>query len=147
MASSDSELNSWNLWIYSCTFCRIPWTGDRPDASSLLTGDSTTQKDADTHTSKLRVGFEPTIPVFERSKTVRALGRAAIGTGGLDNVLHKCPSCRHLQTNHECVMQCSPTVGGSHLNSRWIVLSLQLLILPKPKKKKNYYITTILHSQ
>jgi hypothetical protein len=28
-----------------------------------------------------RVGFEPTIPVFERLKTVRTLDRAAIGTG------------------------------------------------------------------
>jgi hypothetical protein len=29
----------------------------------------------------LQARFEPTIPVFERLKTVRALGRAAIGTG------------------------------------------------------------------
>jgi hypothetical protein len=28
-----------------------------------------------------RAGFEPTIPVFGRSKTVHALDRAAIGTG------------------------------------------------------------------
>jgi hypothetical protein len=28
-----------------------------------------------------RVGFEPTIPVFERPKTVRALDRSAIGNG------------------------------------------------------------------
>jgi hypothetical protein len=28
------------------------------------------------------VGFEPTIPVFERAKTVHALDRAAIVTGG-----------------------------------------------------------------
>jgi hypothetical protein len=28
-----------------------------------------------------RVGFEPTIPVFERSKTVHALDRAAIVLG------------------------------------------------------------------
>jgi hypothetical protein len=28
-----------------------------------------------------RVGFEPTIPVFERTKTVHALDRAAIVTG------------------------------------------------------------------
>jgi hypothetical protein len=29
--------------------------------------------------------FEPTIPVFERQKTVRALDRAAIGTGDMIN--------------------------------------------------------------
>jgi len=33
------------------------------------------------HTSMLRVGFKPMIPVFERPNTVRALDRAAIGTG------------------------------------------------------------------
>jgi hypothetical protein len=32
-------------------------------------------------TSMLRVGFEPTIPVFERAKTVHALHRAAAGIG------------------------------------------------------------------
>jgi hypothetical protein len=30
-----------------------------------------------------RVGFEPTIPVFEQSKTVRALECAAIGNGSV----------------------------------------------------------------
>jgi len=33
------------------------------------------------HTLMLRAGFEPTIPVSERLKTVRALEHAAIGTG------------------------------------------------------------------
>jgi hypothetical protein len=31
-----------------------------------------------------RVGFEPTIPVFERAKTFNALDRAASVTHGLD---------------------------------------------------------------
>jgi hypothetical protein len=34
-----------------------------------------------THTSMPRVGFEPTIPVFERAKTVHALDRAVTVTG------------------------------------------------------------------
>jgi len=33
------------------------------------------------HTSMPRAEFEPTIPVFEWLKTVRALGRVGIGTG------------------------------------------------------------------
>jgi hypothetical protein len=37
-----------------------------------------------TQTSMLRVGFEPTIPVFERAKTVYALGRAASVIGGVN---------------------------------------------------------------
>jgi len=35
------------------------------------------------HTSTLRVRFEPTIPVFERPKTVRASDRSVIGTGAV----------------------------------------------------------------
>jgi hypothetical protein len=34
-----------------------------------------------THISMPRARFEPMSPVFEQSKTIRALGRAAIGTG------------------------------------------------------------------
>jgi hypothetical protein len=45
----------------------------------LHTGQHKTEKRG--HTSMRRVGFELMIPVFERSKTVRALDRSAIGTG------------------------------------------------------------------
>jgi hypothetical protein len=34
-----------------------------------------------------RLGFQPTIPVFERAKTVHALDRAAIVIGSLDFIL------------------------------------------------------------
>jgi len=46
---------------------------------SIYTGQHNIEKP--THISMPRAGFKPTIPVFERSKTVRALDRAAIGTG------------------------------------------------------------------
>jgi hypothetical protein len=42
------------------------------------TGQHNTEKRG--HTSMPRVGFEPTIPVFERQKTVRASDRSSIGT-------------------------------------------------------------------
>jgi hypothetical protein len=45
----------------------------------LHTGQHNTEKRG--HTSMPRAGFDPTIPVFERPKTVRALDRAANGTG------------------------------------------------------------------
>jgi len=47
--------------------------------ATTYTGQHNTEKRG--HTSMPRAGFEPTIPVFERSKTVRALDRAVIGTG------------------------------------------------------------------
>jgi len=59
-----------NLWTFDMT----PWTGDEPDASPLRTQDNTTQKDGP------RAGFEPAIPVFERSKAVRDLDRTSIGS-------------------------------------------------------------------
>jgi len=49
--------------------------------ATTYTGQRNTEKRG--HTSMPRAGFEHTIPVFERSKTVRALDRAATGTGTL----------------------------------------------------------------
>jgi hypothetical protein len=69
-----------SLW----TFGKTPWTGGQPDARPLPTQDNTTQKKCG-HTSMPRAGFEPAIPMFERPKTVRALDRAANGTGHNNN--------------------------------------------------------------
>jgi hypothetical protein len=56
--------------------------GDQPVARTLPTHRTTQTQNKDTQTSKPRVGFEPTIPVFERVKTVQVLHReaAVIGT-------------------------------------------------------------------
>jgi hypothetical protein len=84
------------LWLYSCllnlgrffsflifyTVCRTPWTGDQPVARLLPTRRTTHTQNKRTKTSMPWVVFEPTIPAFERPKTVHALDRAAtvIGT-------------------------------------------------------------------
>jgi len=47
--------------------------------ASTYTGQHNTEKRG--HTSMARVEFEPTIPVFERPKTVRTSDRSAIGIG------------------------------------------------------------------
>jgi len=60
---------------------RTPWTGEQPDVRPLPTQDNTTQKKTDTFMP--RAGFETTIAVFNRSKTLRTLDRAAVGTGSL----------------------------------------------------------------
>jgi hypothetical protein len=73
-ARSESEFNL-------RTFGRTPWTGDQPDARPLPTQDNTT------HIPGAR--FEPAIPVFERSKTVRALDAAATGTDKKYNIEYK----------------------------------------------------------
>jgi hypothetical protein len=65
------------------TIGRTPWTGDQPDARSLPTHRTTQTHNKRTQTSMPWVGFEPTIPVFERPKAFHALGRAATVIGQL----------------------------------------------------------------
>jgi hypothetical protein len=70
------------------------WTKDQPVARPLPTRRTTQTQIKPTQTSMFRVGFEPTIPVFERANIVHALDCAAtvIGAGihmpvGSSNVL------------------------------------------------------------
>jgi hypothetical protein len=88
------------LWLYSpCgpwpllqflnlyTVGRTPWTGDRPVARPLPTHRATQTHNKHTQTSMSRVGFEPTIPVFERAKTLHALDSAAAMIGYVASAL------------------------------------------------------------
>jgi hypothetical protein len=61
---------------------RTPWSGDQPVARPLSTRRTTQTQNKCTQTSMPRVGFEPTIPVFEQEKTVHASDRAATVIGG-----------------------------------------------------------------
>jgi hypothetical protein len=60
---------------YSIHVGRTPWSGDQPVARPLPTHRITQIQNKRTQTSMNRVGLEPTIPVFERAKTVHALVR------------------------------------------------------------------------
>jgi hypothetical protein len=62
-------------------FGRTPWTGDQHDIRPLPTEGNTTQKNIDTHVCMPRAGFEPTIPLFGRSKQYVPLESASTGTG------------------------------------------------------------------
>jgi hypothetical protein len=66
-----------------CTVGRTPWTSDQPVARPLRTHRTTQTQNKCTQTSMSRVGFEPTIPVFEPAKTIRILDRAATVIGQL----------------------------------------------------------------
>jgi hypothetical protein len=63
------------------SICRTPWTGYQPVARSLPAYRTAQTQNKRTHTSMCRVGFEPTIPAFERAKTVHALDCAATMIG------------------------------------------------------------------
>jgi hypothetical protein len=83
------------LWLYSplldlgrllnslifYTVGSTSWTGDRPFAKPPPTHRTTQTQNKNTQSSMLRVGFAPTIPVFERAKAVYALGHAATVIG------------------------------------------------------------------
>jgi hypothetical protein len=72
------------LWLYNPLFDlhlfssfliffiadRTLWTGDQPFARSLPTHRTTQTQNIHTQTSIPQVAFEPTIPVFERAKTL-----------------------------------------------------------------------------
>jgi hypothetical protein len=58
-----------------------PWTWDQPVARPLPTHRTTQTQNKRTQTSMPRVVFEPTIPAFERAKTIHALDRAATVIG------------------------------------------------------------------
>jgi hypothetical protein len=62
------------------TVGRTPWMSDQPIARPLPAHRSAQTHNKRTQTSMPKVGFEPTIPLFER-KTVHALDRAATATG------------------------------------------------------------------
>jgi hypothetical protein len=84
------------LWLYSpfwglghffsflifYTIVRTPWTRDQPVVRQLPAHRTEQTQNKRTQTSMPQVEFEPTSPVFERMKTVHALGGAptVIGT-------------------------------------------------------------------
>jgi hypothetical protein len=63
------------------TVGRTHRTSDQTVARPLPTHRTTQAENKSTETSMPRVGFEPMIPVFERTKTVHALDRAATVIG------------------------------------------------------------------
>jgi hypothetical protein len=60
-----------------------PWTGDQPVATPLPTRRTTQPQNKRTQIFMPRVGFEPTIPAFERAETVHALDREGTVIGKL----------------------------------------------------------------
>jgi hypothetical protein len=64
--------------------------GDQPVTRPLPTHRTTQTQNKRTQTSMPQVAFKPTTPVFERSKTVYALDRAATVIGHQNSRLHYC---------------------------------------------------------
>jgi hypothetical protein len=85
---NGSTALSWALaaffsFVFLYTVGRILWTGDKPVARPLPTNRTTQTQNKRTQIPMPRMGFEPTISVFERAKRVHASDRTAamIGNG------------------------------------------------------------------
>jgi hypothetical protein len=74
-------LGSFFSFLIFYTDGRTPWTGDEPVSRPLPAHRTTQTQNKRTQTTMPQAGFEPTIPVFERAKTVHALDCAATGMG------------------------------------------------------------------
>jgi hypothetical protein len=70
-------VRNWPLFTFLILYTvgMTHWTGDQPVARPLHTHTGRHKQNKRKLTSVLQVGFEPTIPVFERAKTVHALDR------------------------------------------------------------------------
>jgi hypothetical protein len=83
------------LWLYSpllglgrffgflIFYTVTPWTGYQSVARRLPTDRTAQKQNKRTQTFMPQVGFKPTIPVFDRTKTVYALDRVATVIGNL----------------------------------------------------------------
>jgi hypothetical protein len=76
---SVGKLGSWPLFQFHDVFTvgRTPWNGDQPVIRPLPAHRTPQAQNILTQTSMRRMEFEPTTTVFDRAKTVYALGRAA----------------------------------------------------------------------
>jgi hypothetical protein len=83
------DLGCFFSFLILYTVGRTPWTGDQPVASSLPTHRTTQTQNKRRQTSMPRVGFEPTIPAFERAKAVHASDRAVTAIGPLQAYIRK----------------------------------------------------------
>jgi hypothetical protein len=83
ICGSTALFGPWPLFQFRNLFYtvgRTPWTGISP-SQGLYTHRTTQTQNKRTQTFMPRMGFEPTIPVFERANTVHALERAATVIG------------------------------------------------------------------
>jgi hypothetical protein len=86
----DNKKFCYVKWVYLkkplfYTDDRAPWPSDQSVARPLPTHNTTHSQNKRRQTSMPWVGFELTIPVFERTKTVHALDRAATVIGAFSN--------------------------------------------------------------
>jgi hypothetical protein len=71
------DLGRFFSFLILYTVGRTPWTSDYPVARPLSTQRTTQTQNKRTHIAMPQVGFEPTIPAFERARTVDASESAA----------------------------------------------------------------------
>jgi hypothetical protein len=93
MSVCGSTALCWTFAVFFCFFFqfldlyivgRTPWTENQPVARSEPADRAAQTQNKRTQTSMPQVGFKPTIPVFERAKTVHVLDLVATVISGVD---------------------------------------------------------------
>jgi hypothetical protein len=79
--SSLFDFGNFFNFLILYTVGRPPWTGDQSVARPLPAHRATQTQNKHTQTSMSSSGFEPAILVFQRTKIVHALDRAATENG------------------------------------------------------------------
>jgi hypothetical protein len=96
------HIGSFFIFLILYTVGRTPWTEDQPVARRLPTHRRTQTQNKLTQTSIPWVGYEPTILVFELTKTVHALDRAATVIGSF---MHRYQHIINIQKAHQVSIQ------------------------------------------
>jgi hypothetical protein len=115
------------LWTFAVfqflslyTVGRTPWTGDQPVSRPLPTHRTTQTQNKRIQTSVPRVGFEPTIPAFERVETVHALDSATTVIGfllGLNAIIQAIPNVLIKYRPTNCVENLYVRTTASSINT------------------------------
>jgi hypothetical protein len=150
-----------HVWLYStlldlgrffsflilCTVGRTPWTGNQPVARPLPTHRITQKRNKRTQVSMPWMGYEPTIPEFERGNTVHALDCAAtlIGlTNGNRGLFPRKQSGRDVKvTSHFRLVPRSRMVE-LYLHSPTCLHGIMLYLT---KCKENYFLSCTLQNR
>jgi hypothetical protein len=117
------DLGRLSSFLILYTVGRTPWRGDQPVARPLPTHRITQTWNKCTQTSMPWVGFESTVPPFERAKRIHALDRAAAVIGNTNTRsqdLKKISVRLYLGCNNVC-RQISPDGrdGKLQIGNQW----------------------------
>jgi hypothetical protein len=106
---------------------RTPWTGDQPVARQLPKHRPKQTQNKSIQTSMPSVGFEPTIPAFERESTLHGLDRAVTAIGGGEYQILQKNDCRSFSNwKNDHTSPCNKLILISHTIANYQQVNLRV---------------------